>query len=986
MFKRLLLALVCLIIFGFIYRLSFLKKHYKIEHFTTTTPTFNDILSNTFCLAEHTGYLNGMCVTTSCPKEKCWEPKQMSTGVEYELNDKVKILDGTGVGTVCETNDSDLCSGVDMPTPDEPTCPTDCYILRQNNEKEYVNESSPNNGSFETLDAARRRDCPVCGSMVEDCGDPEQDKCYEKKNVESRDPWVEHAVYRKRIDDTKTCKDVVRNNGQFILKADSCMTLAEKDKVNTDIDCQSERCWSAVGESISGLEGDYFRISVDDKNKVKENNTGYCASTCTGPRDYKSAPLSCGGFTCSSLEYNSVTKENVVHPITVSNDLYLIQGTGDPSCPTRESVGCESRDLLACPPVINETCFIQNGDEWAEHQILSKRIGQDTECQRVINRQGGSSTPVYESVASTTCITQAEKNNLICPADYDGECWVPNGNNKWERYDIRSNPGDCQVIADGTARQPEGICKNDIFKDNNNFCRLEGIASNVEVYYPSRGITEDGSYQNSYTRVESRESTTEFSKVCGFASASFHDKTFVNSTDWYPETECDNKCHSLDKSGGIVQDGDVCVCVDEPPPSFYRKIPNKVIWNSRNQNISDQEIEGSSLNLESCKELCTSQDECLGFGMNKSQTKCWLKKNLANADYSELYDLYEKSVDEPPPSYHWKACPPNNQCGEDERGNELTCRNTSLSGAPESKRCLTQGDAEYACHEMERKGSHGYNTESDNCYKIPVYRKFPNKVIWASRNQNMGKIEGYSLNLESCKELCTSQNECLGFNMNKSQSSCWLKKNLANVDYSELYDHYEKSVDSTPPATTSPSPSTLPQPPTTLDCTDFIYPTRCPTRCYPATTRCSRIDNDINSLYPTRPDPTLLSSRTFYSSRDIDLRYLPEILTNTEANGRDNCLSTGATLETCRQRQETLDRVAREKFEDAERGRVAREGVAERARAERERWAALPDATKNAYVCNRGRMTAGSWYYTTAHGCVFENGAMTYTGTERLFN
>tara|TARA_Y100000385_G_C12869019_1_gene540649 strand:+ start:104 stop:580 length:477 start_codon:yes stop_codon:yes gene_type:complete len=48
------------------------------------------------------------------------------------------------------------------------------------------------------------------------------------------------------------------------------------------------------------------------------------------------------------------------------------------------------------------------------------------------------------------------------------------------------------------------------------------------------------------------------------------------------------------------------------------------------------------------------------------------------------------------------------------------------------------------------------------------------------------------MNLTECKELCDSIPECMGFDMKKNNSRCYLKNNLANHEYVDDYDHYRK--------------------------------------------------------------------------------------------------------------------------------------------------------------------------------------------------
>jgi hypothetical protein len=73
----------------------------------------------------------------------------------------------------------------------------------------------------------------------------------------------------------------------------------------------------------------------------------------------------------------------------------------------------------------------------------------------------------------------------------------------------------------------------------------------------------------------------------------------------------------------------------------YTKQPNSVIWASYNQNIPEYE-NGYLANLDECKTLCNSLDECVGFNMDKAETKCYLKNDFANAESYPNYDLYRK--------------------------------------------------------------------------------------------------------------------------------------------------------------------------------------------------------------------------------------------------------------------------------------------------------------------------------------------------------
>jgi hypothetical protein len=576
MFKRLLLALVCLIIFGFIYRLSFLKKHYKIEHFTTTTPTFNDILSSRFCNIATQKYLDGNCVTTKCPEEKCWELQQYANDMYTHVDTNTEMTLTTGTEQpYCEPKNASKC-GDDK---NQPICGDNfrCWAWEKTSKNEWT-QPTPRPFGNTTTSFKENGTCPdrqeldaTCPELRQPCPISSTENCFilsgSGADALNANNWNEYQVFNKRIDDNHTCREVIETGSVFELKPTNCISSYAK-RIDTNIalngiECGDEICWSTESANISGLAtGSYYSINRRTASKHK-NALGECSSTCTAAEQKTSLDV-CPGFTCKTLVYNSDTNENVITQTSVAANLYSIQESGgDPICITQEQVGCQ--DISDCIPTVSEKCFIQkvtNPLSFDEHEILFKRIGNPRGCEKVINITGNTSNPVYTSVGDAGCITeddktQIETENLNCPDDYVGACWVADNADhpKWVNKNILSRDGSCQFVSGvylvsgdyQTDPLPKDICKNNDYINSNNYCRLEGIPR-------FGGAGEGGALPT--------PSEKHFKRICNYASNG-NNKTLLSAWDEVAVAECNKVCVD-DQIGTMIHDNRDydCECVE----------------------------------------------------------------------------------------------------------------------------------------------------------------------------------------------------------------------------------------------------------------------------------------------------------------------------------------------------------------------------------------------------------------------------------------
>ena len=577
MFKRLLLALVCLIIFGFIYRLSFFKKHYKIEHFTTTAPTFNDILSDKFCDIATQKYLHGNCVTTKCPEEKCWELQQYANDMYTHVHKNTEMTLTTGTEQpYCEPKNASKC-GDDK---NQPICGDNfrCWGWEKNLNNEWT-QPTPRPFGNTTTSFKENGTCPdrqeldaTCPELQQPCPISSTENCFilsgSGADALNANNWNEYQVFNKRIDDNHRCREVIEQNTIFVTKPNDCMSTGDKNNhiqnVVNGIACGDENCWSKEPvnmDSVPGLPtGSYYYVTHRNAPESK-NNLGECSSTCS-TNEFKTVLDTCEGFSCKTLIHDPATNENVITQTSVASNLYSVQpGQSELSCPTRATLGCF--EYADCPTV-SEKCYIQkvtNPLSFDERDILFKRIGNPSGCEKVINT-GNTSNPVYISFGSAGCKTEDEKtqietDNLNCPDDYVGACWVPDNADhpKWVNKNISSRDGSCQFVSgvylvsgdSQTDPLPKNICKNNDYINSNNYCRLEGIQR-------FGGAGEGGALPT--------PSEKHFKRICNYASNG-NNKTLLSAWDEVAVAECNKVCVD-DQIGTMIHDNRDydCECVE----------------------------------------------------------------------------------------------------------------------------------------------------------------------------------------------------------------------------------------------------------------------------------------------------------------------------------------------------------------------------------------------------------------------------------------
>jgi hypothetical protein len=793
MFNRLVLALVCLIIFGFIYRISFFKK----EHFTTTIPTFNNILSKQFCTTDHAkNYRNGKCLTSSCPSEKCWELQSNTNNdgsYTHVENLSADMILTTETVPKCVTTNVSKCGDVL-----EPTCfdSLECHHWVKGDNNEWT---QPIPSAFEntTMSFKENGSCPdrheldaTCPQKLIECALSPEEYCYTLTgDALLATNWAEHRVLNKRISSDHRCSSVISQSDTFVSKPENCKTRDQKDDAIQDAiitkTCGSEKCWSKESATISGLDhGKYFSITHHGDTRLRKDDSGNCFSRC---ENTPTTLPECLGLTCTSLELNEITNENEMKNVVVGSDIYIIDRNESPTCPTLTNTPSCIPEIQACD-TIDEKCFIHNGgdvfnnDNWTEHAIFSRRIGQDNiECQKVINR-GNTLNPVYTSV-DAGCITEQDKNTTQCHTYAYPNCYVINTvNNKWKELLITEH-NNCKVLPDNKSTS---ICNNVEHKNDHNYCRLEGIASNYlvvddQVHTPGASFYGNegggGYYEPPGKRTVTGISTTEFSKVCDFASSSFSDKVFVKDNEWNLSRECSSVCSGkigVPQTSGVID----CVCVN-PPTS---------------DDCTVHEWFNSSTSL--C-ERSTSDEQC------SSKTDNW------------IYD--------------------NGQCKEpvSPTQTEITTDNISDTQISILVTPPTGGDGSYYLDQHTVSISQGsvrvleedisqigkfiasnltQNTEytfvSTKTYTLGIlppiiitsrntlrtvttpsnYTKHLDKAVW----QHTIGTTHYG-NVDYCKNICDETSECVGFVSNKIETICWMKNNVAGNVISTAYNIHEKS-------------------------------------------------------------------------------------------------------------------------------------------------------------------------------------------------
>jgi hypothetical protein len=269
-----------------------------------------------------------------------------------------------------------------------------------------------------------------------------------------------------------------------------------------------------------------------------------------------------------------------------------------------------------------------------------------------------------------------------------------------------------------------------------------------------------------------------------------------------------------------------------PPPPPYTMQSNRAASNE--YTIGAPRNFGTAIGTpETCKGICDALGSCKGFQMNKSNTMCWMKNDVvSNVRETSWYNLYTNTAridltltdpatttpatTTPATTDHYTKESDQTKNGGYIPGNSGTfygnlaqckvfCDSLDACGGFTINKSQTQcyvktniddlaPDGEYDTY-----GKPGGGVPSNGTYTSRYnYTKYTDQVKMGGGNG--GVISGYEdreTNLIGCKALCESLDDCIGFVTDKSQTNCWVKNSLSNLQNDTGFDTYRKGFERT---------------------------------------------------------------------------------------------------------------------------------------------------------------------------------------------